>query len=248
VLSFPAMSDAALNNPIPQFATAEYSGMPGSEKCAFCNQPISQHYYRVNGAIACQGCANQSRDQVPPDSHSAYVRALIYGSGGAIAGLVLYAGFEIITGWVIGYLSLAVGYLIGKSMMLGSKGMGGRRYQIAAVLLTYAAVSMAAVPIGISQMAKQKQQTRVQNQEADNESEQPQQTRIVEHKMNWAKALTGLAILGLASPFLELQDPIHGLVGLVILIVGIRIAWKLTAGDSQAEVSGPFENTIITAS
>jgi len=52
-------------------------------------------------------------------------------------------------------------------------------------------------------------------------------------------ALVGLALVGLASPFLELQDPFHGLIGLVILFVGIRIAWQLTAGP-KVDILGPF--------
>jgi len=45
-------------------------------------------------------------------------------------------------------------------------------------------------------------------------------------------------LLGIASPLLELQDPVHGLIGLVILFVGIRFAWRFTAGRTLA-VSGP---------
>ena len=40
----------------------------------------------------------------------------------------------------------------GKAMHLGSRGVGGRRYQLVAVLLTYLAVSLSAVPIAIHQM------------------------------------------------------------------------------------------------
>ena len=72
---------------------------------------------------------------------------------------VLYAGFTIVTGLYIGYVSLAVGWLVGKAIMLGSKGIGGRRYQIAAVVLTYAAVSLAAVPIAISYYMKAKSES-----------------------------------------------------------------------------------------
>jgi hypothetical protein len=56
---------------------------------------------------------------------------------------------------------------------------------------------------------------------------------------NLGVALLGLAFIGLASPFLELQDPIHGIIGLVILFVGIRIAWQLTAGP-KVDILGPF--------
>jgi hypothetical protein len=54
-------------------------------------------------------------------------------------------------------------------------------------------------------------------------------------------AALGLAVLvGLASPFLELQDPFHGIIGLIILFVGIRIAWRLTAGV-KVDILGPIE-------
>jgi hypothetical protein len=52
----------------------------------------------------------------------------------------------------------------------------------------------------------------------------------------------GLLFLGLASPFLALQDPFHGAIGLIILFVGIRIAWKLTAGP-QLDIVGPFQSS-----
>ena len=36
------------------------------------------------------------------------------------------------------------------------------------------------------------------------------------------------------------EDPFHGLIGLVILLVGIRITWQLAAG-TETQVFGPFE-------
>jgi hypothetical protein len=57
--------------------------------------------------------------------------------------------------------------------------------------------------------------------------------------MNLGAALIELTLLGLASPFLELRDPFHGAIGLVILFVGIRIAWQLTAGP-KVDILGPF--------
>jgi hypothetical protein len=43
----------------------------------------------------------------------------------------------------------------------------------------------------------------------------------------------------LASPVLDLADPVHGLIGLVILAVGLRIAWRLTAAR-ELDISGPI--------
>ncbi len=160
----------------------------------------------------------QVAHRFPKDSHSAYVRGILFGVGAAIIGMILYAAFTIATGLYIGYVSLAVGWLVGKAIMLGSKGIGGRRYQIAAVILTYAAVSIAAVPIAISY-----------------------------HKPSMGAALLQLLMIGLASPFLELQDPMHGIIGLIILIVGIRIAWKITAGSRGVNIQGPYDKSLAAS-
>lgn len=197
----------------PQFGTAEYAGVAGTEHCQFCRQPISRRYYRVNSAMACAACGERAQHELPKDSHALFVRGLIFGIGAAILGLVLYATVEIATHLIIGYVSLAVGYLVGKGIKMGSRGAGGRKYQITAVLLTYAAVSLSAVPVWLSHAAS----------------------------TPGLDALPQLAIKGLASPFLALEDPFHGAIGLFILFIGIQIAWRLTAG-TETQVLGPFES------
>jgi len=241
------MPDSICPKPTPQFTTAEYAGSPGGDRCAACNQPITARYYRVNGRIACEGCTEQLKQRLPQDSHAAYVRALIFGIGAAIVGLAFYAGFTIITHFYIGYVSLAVGWLIGKAMLMGSKGAGGRRYQIAAVLLTYAAVSMAAIPIALADRSESTTKPATQSTQqpsADGQTSQSEEGSAepaVSSKKSLGSILLTLTYLGLASPFLELQDPVYGLIGLVILFVGIRIAWRLTQGRSAA-IDGPFDN------
>jgi hypothetical protein len=249
VLSFRPMPEINPPNDTPQFATAEYAGAPGTERCEFCTQTIASHYYRVNGRTTCSSCAERAARERPQDNHAAYMRALLLGVGAAVAGLILYAAVSIITGLMIGFVSLAVGYIVGHAMMKGSGGIGGRRYQITAVLLTYAAVSMAAVPVAISQFAKQKktQQQQLQMEQEQFEKEFGQQrqlppTKPQQPKISAGAAFAGLAVLGLASPFLEMQDPLHGLIGLVILYVGMQIAWKTTAGR-KVEILGPFDNS-----
>lgn len=225
----------------PQFETAQYAGTQ-KDACKRCGQPVRDSYYRVNGEIACAQCAEKARLDLPKDSHAAFSRALLFGAGGAIVGLILYAVFAIATGFVIGYAALAVGYIIAKAMKLGAKGAAGRRYQIAAALFTYAAVSMAAVPVDIHYVINQRQaraQTAVQQSQTDVSAaadQRPQSTSV-----NWGSLIWSLLFVGLASPFLELQqNPTSGLIGLVILYVGIQIAWKMMAGKPSAGVDGPF--------
>ena len=53
------------------------------------------------------------------------------------------------------------------------------------------------------------------------------------------KLVAELALVGIASPILDLRDPAHGLIGLIILFVGIRFAWRFTAAPTL-NVSGPY--------
>ncbi len=199
-------------SPTPQFGTAEYAPADSKMSCAACRQPISGPYFQIKSSPVCGSCAEKVRAQAIPDSHAAFVRALAGGIVGALVGLGLYVAFALATGLIIGYVSLAVGFIVGKAMHMGSGGVGGRRYQLTAVLLTYLAVSMSAVPIAIAQ---------------------------THASIDWAKAVGPLAWVGIASPLLDLRDPVQGLIGLVILFVGIRFAWRFTA-DRTVKVSGPY--------
>jgi hypothetical protein len=257
----------------PQFGTAEYAGGAGAERCATCNQSLGSQYYRVNGATTCNYCGEQALLRKPQDSHQIFVRGLMFGIGGAILGIILYAGFGIVTGLMLGYISLAVGWIGGKAIMKGTNGIGGRRYQIAAVVLTYAAVSLSAIPIGISQIVKTQQEKR-QHQATHANATSPTSAGSAtapstagstdasataspedpadepaadtqapsKPKMNLGAAIGALLFAGLASPFLELQDPFHGVIGLVILFVGLQIAWKLTA-EKKLDILGPFSKS-----
>lgn len=212
----------------PQFATAEYATNSRGSNCAACKKIISGAYFKIREAPVCSGCTEKIRAQIPRDSHAAFVRALLFGIGGAVIGFALYVVFALATGLIIGYVSLAVGYIVGKAMHMGSGGIGGRRYQVVAVLLTYFAVSLSAIPIAIEQSRPHHAQ-----EQAAATAAQPAAPA------NVGKAVVMLALLGIASPVLELQDPVHGLIGLVILFVGLRFAWKFTAART-VNISGPY--------
>jgi predicted lipid-binding transport protein (Tim44 family) len=263
------MTDDTLGSPTPQFGTAEYVGSPATDHCQYCHQPVPGTYYRINDAMACPACAARARGELAKDSHAAYVRGLLFGVGAAIAGLILYATFAITTGIIIGYVSLAVGWMVGTAITKGSRGIGGRRYQIAAAILTYAAVSMAAVPIWIHYAGKNKQsqqeKVRTERQKVADEQRRletefgqqhqnstspdsvapPPAKEPAEVKPNFVGAVAQLLLVGIASPFLELWEGgpnFSWLIGVVILVVGIRIAWRITAAKPLA-VYGPFENS-----
>jgi len=205
---------------VPQFSTVQYTQPATMESCANCSTLLSSQYYVASGKKLCPECARlaaSSSGQTASD-HAAFVRAIVFGIGGATVGLALYAAVTIATGWTIGYVALAVGWLVGTALTKSSGGRGGRHYQIAAVLLTYAAISLAAVP------------------------------EILYYVYNHQVAVPDIAVLvqrllvyGLLSPFLHFgRNPISGLIGLFILFIGLRIAWRMTRAR-QLPISGPHK-------
>ena len=173
-------------------------------KCSVCGALLTERAYAVKGEPACTRCAEAAG--VPIDSHVLFTTALVYGMVAAIGGCAFYAGFTIAFHFYIGYVALAVGWMVGKAMMAGSKGVGGRKYQIVAVALTYLAISLASVPIMIAEAYERGKD------------------------INWARLAPVLVLYGVASPLLDLAGGVaFGLIGLIIVFVGLRIAWRLTA-------------------
>jgi len=241
--SQPEFAPSLTSEPIPQFATAEFTGASGADRCRICSRMIEGEYYRINGQMACAVCARQASEGQPTDSHAAFVRGLLLGSGGAVLGLVLYSTVAIATGWTIGYLALAVGWLVGKGIEKGSNGLGGRRYQVAAVLLTYAAISVSAIPIGISYALKHRPavagKTASENPfPGDKQSSPP--ASAPKREIHVGSLIGELLFFGLASPFLAFKDSVSSAaIGIFILFIGLRIAWTMTRARAL-EVDGPY--------
>ena len=252
------MADFQSTNSGLQSGTVYQPEAPAGDICSVCKTPVVRSYFRANSSIVCGRCADRLRREQPQDSHGAFVRAVLFGLVGFAIGLTVYATFMIITGISIGYLALAVGWIIGKAMMAGSKGIGGRRYQVTALLLTYSAVSMAIIPVAISMFIKKRsEQPRqiIRQAPADQTAGQPGVPPVAAQQqsdqaaegpgkkpsMGFFNAMGRLALLGLASPFLELKDGFSGVIGLVILLVGMQFAWKMTAGPPRVKVDGPYE-------
>lgn len=204
------MDDLYAAQETPQFSTAEYKQGAATPSCAICGMPIGARSYTVDSKLACARCAGVEGAKDGGGDHAAFVQSLIFGAGAAIVGLVFYAAFTIVTHIYIGYVAVAVGWLVGKAMMTGSKGIGGPRYQIAAVAFTYAAISLAEVPILIARIL----QSGTEN-------------------IDWSNVAGRLAVWGIASPFLELKQGVSGILGLVILFVGLRIAYRMTRGGRR---------------
>ena len=185
-----------MSSNLPDFDKAEYLGQP--EAPVYPNQIVS-------------GDVETFAERA---DHARFVQAITYGIVAAIVGSIVYAAFTIITHIEIGYVAIGVGYLVGKAMLHATQGLGGRKFQIASAVLTYIAVSMAAVPEILWALHKD--------------------GRDLSHIS--ARGMLQLAKYGIASPILELQQNIGGgLIGLFILFIGIRFAWRMTADRRLAQ-------------
>lgn len=225
------------------FDSAEYESIGNAGRCRICSRNIFDNYYRVNNQVSCAKCAGESREGQPADSRAAFSRGLCLGMVAAVMGLVLYATFAIATSFYFGFVALGVGWLVAKAILIGSNGMGGRRYQIAAVLLAYIAISTSAIPIKIvttlrHHKEKISQQRSINEAEASSANLQSQASP----KLELRDIALKLLMLGIASPLLDMHDPLRGFFGMIILLLSLRIAYG-TAGAQALDVDGPFRAT-----
>ncbi len=181
--------------------------VPDFEKAEYADRPVAPEVQAYDREVA-----NRSWDAQQTD-HARFVQAVLYGVVAALVGSIAYAAFTIVTHIQIGYLAVGIGYIVGKAMLHATHGLGGRKYQVVSAVLTYLAVSMAAVPEILWSM----------------------HSRGMDLSHISTRGMVFLARYGIASPFLELQQSLGGgLIGLFILFIGVRAAWGYTADQRTA--------------
>jgi hypothetical protein len=120
---------------------------PAAPACGSCGQPIATTYHEINGAVICPGCRAALESQASAGSASGrFATAAAYGLGAAAVGAGLYYAVVALTGYEIGLIAIAVGWLVGRAVQLGSRSRGGWAYQGLAVVLTYLAIVTTYVP------------------------------------------------------------------------------------------------------
>lgn len=95
------------------------------------------------------GAVTEPRAAPPAGELSAadLARAAVFGTGAALAGAAIYFGVVAITGYEIGWIALLVGWMVGKAVARGGRGLGGWPLQTLAVGLTYLSIVGAYWPV-----------------------------------------------------------------------------------------------------
>lgn len=136
-----------MSGPNLNFHRAEYGDPVDLSHCTWCGRGLGEEWFHANEQPICAVCAANAQEVVPKSSGRRFWRSVAWGCAAAL-GLALALTFVghllLVLHFGFGYVLIAipVGLYIGRAMRHGSGGVGGRKYQFAAALLTYIAVSI----------------------------------------------------------------------------------------------------------
>jgi hypothetical protein len=174
------------------------------------------------------------------------LKAALLGLLAALVGGGLWAVFISTTGWMMAFVAIGLGYLVGIAVRKGSGGRGGRGYQILGLSLAYFGVATAYMGLVVADMGKGKTSKAVvktAEKPAAKPSESPSEPMSSEDAKPAAggcfSAFGMLALLYAGMPILVgKEDPF------TLLFLGFAMweAWKLNAG-LRFKLSGPFQRT-----
>ena len=133
-LQFDAVTPRATDAPAATAAMA----------CTGCQAVLADEYFDVNGHSVCRDCSNRLASHAEtPRGAGVLGRAAALGIAAAVLGAALYFSCSSVTGLEVGLVAIAIGFMVGYGVRLGTRGRGGRRFQVLALVLTYWAVGLA---------------------------------------------------------------------------------------------------------
>ncbi|MFL5574550.1 MAG: hypothetical protein ACJ79S_01045 [Gemmatimonadaceae bacterium] len=248
----------------PAIEGAAGAGASGAMSCSKCGTAISTYYYEAGGAVYCARCKGTDEAQGATEGRVGFGRAALFGTGAAVLGSIGYLIFTALTGWDLALVSIAVGAFVASAMRKGSRGVGGRRFQVLAVVLTYLAVGIGHLPFVLTtlQHAETAQKSSVA-QQADSLHSAPGDSPAASAVDSGSavpaggdsaslgdKVLygaVGVVALAVAGPFIELKHGESGssLINLAIVAFALLQAWRMTgagaAGAGRVTFTGPYK-------
>jgi hypothetical protein len=220
--------------------------------CKACGTGIRTEYFSWNGAPLCDTCKTTLETaRRAAKRWSTFGRAVAFGIGATIAGAILYYAVLAITKLEIGLIAIVIGYMVGYSVRRGSRGWGGRRFQVLALVLTYYAVGLAYFPIVI-QSARESAATKAATASSGaKRSVSPAVTSVdaaaeppAPQRVGALAAIAGVGVIlafCAALPVLSVIGSFpSGLISAAIIGFGMRQAWRMTA-PLPIEVTGPYK-------
>ena len=217
--------------------------------CGLCQKELGSHYWRWQQRVVCASCRDQlERTLAKSRSGASFAKALLLGGLTALGCGIAYAVFVAISTIQIAFVTIGIAFLVAKVIRKASSGVGGLRFQVLAVVLTYVAGTMGYVPAifkaissdAKSHAAQTQSTTPAASKDADGKDGEVEGTPGDRHQPADVGTLLGaIAFLGglvLASPFLTFtESPI----GMLIILFGLWEAWKRSRGVPLS-LDGPY--------
>jgi hypothetical protein len=216
----------------------------GPLSCSICEGPISDAYFTRDGSFVCDRCEGPARVAGP--SGSSFTRllgAMAAGTFAAIIASALWMTVTELTGYEIGLIAIAVGWIVGIAIQVGNRGVGGVPYQLMAVFLTYSAIVMTYVPMLVTEFEASwtepsSQSVAEANDAAVLELGQADATEDVPMSAEDAQVAAWVVAIpfAYAIPFL---GGFENAIGMLIIGFALYQAWKMTV-KHQFQWAGPF--------
>jgi hypothetical protein len=242
--------------------TADPNAATFGVSCSRCQRRMTQSYFTLSDKPYCGDCkAGIEQVVVRGRRPAAFFKAMLFGTGAAVAGAIVYYGVLAVLELEIAIVAILIGYMVGYAIRRAVPS-GGRRYQIMGAALTYLAVGLAYMPIAIkgardsdktvaSANAKSSaphDTTRVADSATSTTNSAAARTDSGDTPEKEAKRrrsflmASGLLIgFALALPILVVVGSMpSGLISVLIIGLGMRQAWRMTAAANLAFL-GPLK-------
>lgn len=223
--------------------------------CTLCQISIEAEYFDVNGRTLCRACSdNVSRHATTPRDMGTLLRALVAGVVASVFGAALYFAVLAISGYEIGLVAIAIGYMVGYAVHVGARSRGGRRFQVLALVLTYWAIGLAYSSLAIRELVEGPPTSASASLSGTQAGDAAAPAQASPEAPAAAPStddepLTGggvvFALLQLVAftfvlPVLVIAGSMPGgLISAAIIVFGMLQAWKMTAAPAVT-VSGPY--------
>jgi hypothetical protein len=115
-------------------------------QCAGCGQAIDGTYYAVADKVICPTCRERLTQTPSGNKVSRLLKATFMGIGAGLLGAVIWFAIRRLANVELGLIAILVGFLVGKAVRLGSGNLGGRGYQVLAVVITYCCIAANYMP------------------------------------------------------------------------------------------------------
>jgi hypothetical protein len=221
--------------------------------CGGCGSTMLDEYYSIGGKSICAKCrASVEATRATSRTPKAFLKALGFGFGAALAGAAVYFGVVALLDAEFSIVTIFIGWMVGRAIQKALPGGGMRRYQLLAAVLTYFAIGAAYTALGVQAMIKEsadkKQDSTVVVAQQGTSATASVAATKADAKEQPTQKKRGSALLAIGAliafafslPVMTVfGSGTGGVLSALIIAIGIYQAWRMSGAPTLA-ITGPF--------